>query len=87
MGETDDHNGKGEESYSEKDIEESETSGSDEINIINAKIKNIYLIYEVLDVNSSLPQAGKSDTSLTNIQDVTLYRTKPAKGVGYTAGK
>ncbi|MBW0514827.1 hypothetical protein O181_054542 [Austropuccinia psidii MF-1] len=78
--ETEDHNDKEEESDSEKDTEESETSESDEINMID-------LIYEVLDVNSNLPQVGTSDTSLTNIQDSKLYRTKPEKGMGYTAGK
>ncbi|MBW0554321.1 hypothetical protein O181_094036 [Austropuccinia psidii MF-1] len=82
-----DHNYKEEESYSEKDTEESGTSESDEINKINAQINNIDLIYEVLDVNSNLPQVGTSDTSLTNIQDAKLYRTNPAKGMGYTAGK
>ncbi|MBW0566987.1 hypothetical protein O181_106702 [Austropuccinia psidii MF-1] len=76
-----------EESDSEVDTEESETSESDEIDIINAQINNIDLIYEVLDVNSDLPQVGKSDTNLTNIQDAKLYRTKPEKGMGYTAGK
>ncbi|MBW0497164.1 hypothetical protein O181_036879 [Austropuccinia psidii MF-1] len=74
-------------SLSLKIIEESETSESDEINIINAQIKNIYLTYEVLDVNSNLPKAGTSATSLTNIEDAKLYRTKPAKGMAYTAGK
>ncbi|MBW0570659.1 hypothetical protein O181_110374, partial [Austropuccinia psidii MF-1] len=85
--ETEDHNDKEEESDSEKNTEESETSESDEINIINAQTNNIDLIYEVLDVNSNLPQVGTSDTSLTNIQDSKLYRTKPEKGMGYTAGK
>ncbi|MBW0558934.1 hypothetical protein O181_098649 [Austropuccinia psidii MF-1] len=85
--ETEDHNDKEEESYSEKDTEESETSESDKINLINAQINNIDLIYEVLDVNSNLPQVGTSNTSLTNIQDAKLYRTKPAKGMGYTAGR
>ncbi|MBW0579497.1 hypothetical protein O181_119212 [Austropuccinia psidii MF-1] len=55
--------------------------------MINAQINNIDLIYEVLDVNSNLPQVGTSDTSLTKIQDAKLYRTKPGKGMGYTAGK
>ncbi|MBW0511077.1 hypothetical protein O181_050792 [Austropuccinia psidii MF-1] len=82
-----DHNDKEEESDSEKDTGESKTSESDEINIINAQINNINLIYEVLDVNSNLPQVGTSDTSLTNIKDAKLYRTKPEKGMGYTAGK
>ncbi|MBW0499129.1 hypothetical protein O181_038844 [Austropuccinia psidii MF-1] len=82
-----DHNDKEEESDSEKDTEESEITESDEINIINSQINNIDLIYEVLDVNSNLPQVGTSDTGLTNIQDAKLYRTKPAKGMGYTAGK
>ncbi|MBW0533087.1 hypothetical protein O181_072802 [Austropuccinia psidii MF-1] len=85
--ETEDHNDKEEESDSEKDTEESETSESDEINVIHAQINNIDLIYEILDVNSSLPQVGTSDTNLTNIQDAKLYRAKPAKGMGYTAGK
>ncbi|MBW0560598.1 hypothetical protein O181_100313 [Austropuccinia psidii MF-1] len=85
--ETEDHNEKEEESDSEKDTEQSETSESDEINIINAQINNIGLIYEVLDVNSNLPQVGTSDTNLTNIQDAKFYRIKPAKGMGYTAGK
>ncbi|MBW0516200.1 hypothetical protein O181_055915 [Austropuccinia psidii MF-1] len=85
--ETEDHNDKEEESDSEKETEESETSESDEINITNAKINNIDLIYEVLDFNSNLPQVGTSDTNLTKIQDSKLYTTKPAKGMGYTAGK
>ncbi|MBW0543869.1 hypothetical protein O181_083584 [Austropuccinia psidii MF-1] len=82
-----DHKDKGKESDSEKDTEESETSESDEINIINAKINNIDLIYEVLNVNSNLPQVGTSDTKLTKIQVAKLYRTQPEKGMGYTAGK
>ncbi|MBW0511655.1 hypothetical protein O181_051370 [Austropuccinia psidii MF-1] len=85
--ETEDHNIKEEEANSEKDTEESETSESDEINIINAQINNIDLIYEVLDINSNLPKVGKSDTSLTKMQDSKFYRTIPAKGMGYTAGK
>ncbi|MBW0555588.1 hypothetical protein O181_095303 [Austropuccinia psidii MF-1] len=85
--ETEDHNEKEEESDSEKDTEESETSESDEINIINAQIKNMDIIYEVLGVNSNLPQVGTSETNLTNVQDYKLYRTKPAKGMEYTAGK
>ncbi|MBW0486704.1 hypothetical protein O181_026419 [Austropuccinia psidii MF-1] len=85
--ETEDHNEKEEESASEKATEESQTSESDEINIINAQINNIDILYEVLDFNSNLPQAGTSDTNLTNVQDAKLYRTKPSKGMGYTAGK
>ncbi|MBW0546055.1 hypothetical protein O181_085770 [Austropuccinia psidii MF-1] len=85
--ETENHNDKEEESDSEKETEESETSESDEINIINAQINNIDIIYEVIDVNSNLPQVGTSDTNLTNVQDPKLYRTQPAKGMGYTAGK
>ncbi|MBW0561747.1 hypothetical protein O181_101462 [Austropuccinia psidii MF-1] len=85
--ETDDYNDKEEESETEKETEESETSESDEVNIINAQIDNIDLIYKVLDVNSNLPQVGTSDTSLTSIQDAKLYRTKPSKVMGYTAGK
>ncbi|MBW0510747.1 hypothetical protein O181_050462 [Austropuccinia psidii MF-1] len=85
--ETEDHNDKEEETDSEKDTEESETCESDEISIIDAQINNIYLIYEVLDVNSNLPQVETPDASLLNIQDAKLYRTKPAKGMGYTAGK
>ncbi|MBW0561759.1 hypothetical protein O181_101474 [Austropuccinia psidii MF-1] len=83
--ETENHNDKEEESDSEKETEESEASESDEINIINAQINNIDIIYEVLDVNSNLPQAGTSDTNLTNVQDAKLYRTKFKKGMGYTA--
>ncbi|MBW0516213.1 hypothetical protein O181_055928 [Austropuccinia psidii MF-1] len=85
--ETEDYNDKQEESDSEKDTEESENFESYEINIINTQINNIDLIYEVLDVNSNLPQVGTSDTTITNIQDAKMYRTKPAKGMGYTAGK
>ncbi|MBW0499445.1 hypothetical protein O181_039160 [Austropuccinia psidii MF-1] len=71
---------KEEESDSEKDTEESETSESDEINTINAQINNIDLIYEVLDVNSNLPQVGTSYTSLTKIQDAKFYRPNQKKG-------
>ncbi|MBW0566322.1 hypothetical protein O181_106037, partial [Austropuccinia psidii MF-1] len=84
---TKDHSDKDKESDSEKDTKELETSESDELNIINAQINNIDLIYKVLDVNSNLPHVGTSDTNLTNIQDAKLYRTKPAKGMGYTAEK
>ncbi|MBW0504109.1 hypothetical protein O181_043824 [Austropuccinia psidii MF-1] len=84
--ETGDHNDKEEESDSEKDTEDSEPSESDKINIINAQINNVDSIYEVLDVNSNLPQVGTSDTSLTNTQDAKLYINKPTKGMGYTAG-
>ncbi|MBW0470640.1 hypothetical protein O181_010355 [Austropuccinia psidii MF-1] len=82
-----DHNDKEDEYESEKDTEESEASENDEINIINAQINNIDLTYEVLDVNSSLPQVGTSEINLTKKQDAKLYGTKPAKGMGYTAGK
>ncbi|MBW0525991.1 hypothetical protein O181_065706 [Austropuccinia psidii MF-1] len=85
--ETEDHNDKEEESDSEKETEESETSEIDETTIINAQINNIDLIFEVLDVNSNLPQAETCDTSLKNIQDAKLYGTKPEKGMVYTAGK
>ncbi|MBW0588587.1 hypothetical protein O181_128302, partial [Austropuccinia psidii MF-1] len=85
--ETEDHYDKEEEYDSERDTQGSETSKSDGISIINAQINNIDLIYEVLDVNSNLPQVGSSDTNLTNIQDAKLYRTQPAKGMGYKAGE
>ncbi|MBW0586616.1 hypothetical protein O181_126331 [Austropuccinia psidii MF-1] len=85
--EAEDHKEKEEESDSGKDTEESETSESDQINIINAQINNIDIIYEVLDVSSNLPQVGTSDNNLTSVQDAKLYRTKPAKGMGYTAGR
>ncbi|MBW0516693.1 hypothetical protein O181_056408 [Austropuccinia psidii MF-1] len=55
--------------------------------MINSQINNIDSIYEALDVNSNLPQFQTSDRSLKNIQDSKLYRTKPAKGMGYTARK
>ncbi|MBW0508014.1 hypothetical protein O181_047729 [Austropuccinia psidii MF-1] len=85
--EPEDHNDKKEESDSERDTEESDTSESYEINIINAQINNIDLIYEVLHVSSNLPQVRTSYTNLKNIQDAKMYRTKPEKGMGYTAGK
>ncbi|MBW0527911.1 hypothetical protein O181_067626 [Austropuccinia psidii MF-1] len=85
--ETEDNNDKEEASDSEKDTEESETSERDEINIINAQIDNIYLIFEVMEVKSNLPQVRTSDTNLKNIQAAKLYRTKPEEGLGYTAGK
>ncbi|MBW0482982.1 hypothetical protein O181_022697 [Austropuccinia psidii MF-1] len=85
--ETEDHNDKEDESDSEKDTEESDKSESYEINIINPKIHNIVLIYKVLDVNPKSAQFGTSDSSLTNIHDYKRCRTKPAKGMGYMAGK
>ncbi|MBW0546555.1 hypothetical protein O181_086270 [Austropuccinia psidii MF-1] len=85
--ETEDHNEKEEESDSEKDTEEEETSENDEINIMNAQTNNIDIIYELLHVNSNLPQAGTSATNLKNAQDVKLYIMKPEKVIGYTDGK
>ncbi|MBW0480515.1 hypothetical protein O181_020230 [Austropuccinia psidii MF-1] len=49
--ETEEHNDKEEESVTEKETEESKKSECDQINIINAQINVIDLIYEVLDVN------------------------------------
>ncbi|MBW0569547.1 hypothetical protein O181_109262 [Austropuccinia psidii MF-1] len=85
--ETEDHNDEEEEYDSGKDTEKSEAYENDDINIINAQINNIDLIYEVLDVNSNLPQVGTYDPSLTDIQDSKLYKIKPEKGMEYTAGK
>ncbi|MBW0514062.1 hypothetical protein O181_053777 [Austropuccinia psidii MF-1] len=85
--EAENHNDKEEESDSERETEESETSKSDEINIINVQIYDIDIVYKVLDVISNLPQVKTSDTNLTNVQDAKLYRNKPARGMGYTAGK
>ncbi|MBW0582473.1 hypothetical protein O181_122188 [Austropuccinia psidii MF-1] len=85
--ETENHNDKEEASDSKKETEESETSESDGTNIIVAHMNNIDIAYEVLDVNSNMPQVGISDTNLTNVKDAKLYITKPAKGMGYTAGK
>ncbi|MBW0541653.1 hypothetical protein O181_081368 [Austropuccinia psidii MF-1] len=83
--ETGDHNDKEEESYSERENEESESYEINEIYIINSKIKNLACIHEVLDIIPNLPQIGIYDTSLTNIQYAKLNRTKSAKGMGYTA--
>ncbi|MBW0556532.1 hypothetical protein O181_096247 [Austropuccinia psidii MF-1] len=82
-----DHNDKEEEYNSERENEASETSGTNEINIINPQINNIDSIYEVLDLNPNLPQIGTSDTCLTNIKDAKSHRSKPEKGMGFTAGK
>ncbi|MBW0515145.1 hypothetical protein O181_054860, partial [Austropuccinia psidii MF-1] len=81
------NNDREDKSDSEKYTEELEAFESDEINIINAQINNSHLIYEVLDLNSNLPQVGTSGTILKNIQDAKLHKANPAKGMGYTAGK
>ncbi|MBW0545790.1 hypothetical protein O181_085505 [Austropuccinia psidii MF-1] len=78
--ETEDHNDKEAESDSEKDTEESGTSQSDEIHIINAQINNIDLVYEVLDVNSNLPQVGTSDTSLKKYKIPKCIEPNQQKG-------
>ncbi|MBW0581304.1 hypothetical protein O181_121019, partial [Austropuccinia psidii MF-1] len=87
MVETEKHKDKEDESDSKKETEASERSESEKINITNEQINNIDIIYEVLDVNSNLPQVGTSDTNLKNVKDTKMYITKPAKGMGYTAGK
>ncbi|MBW0511511.1 hypothetical protein O181_051226 [Austropuccinia psidii MF-1] len=79
--ETKDHTDKSDEYYCEKDPEESETSEGDETNVINAQINNIDLIYEVMDMNSNLPQIEISNKSLTHIQDAKIHGMKPAKGM------
>ncbi|MBW0515154.1 hypothetical protein O181_054869 [Austropuccinia psidii MF-1] len=87
MVETEDHNYKKEQADAKKDTEESATSESDEINMINSQINNIDLIYKLLDVNPNLPQVKTRDTNLKNIQDAKFNRNKPAKGMAYTTGK
>ncbi|MBW0488924.1 hypothetical protein O181_028639 [Austropuccinia psidii MF-1] len=51
--ETEDHNDKEGESFSEKENKELDKSENDEINLINSRINNFDLTYEVLDVNSN----------------------------------
>ncbi|MBW0507534.1 hypothetical protein O181_047249 [Austropuccinia psidii MF-1] len=85
--ETEDHNDKEGESYSEKDTEESHTCKSDENNIISSQMSNIDLIYQMLDVKLNLPQTRTSNTFPTIIIDSKLHRAKPAKVMGYTSRK
>ncbi|MBW0509603.1 hypothetical protein O181_049318 [Austropuccinia psidii MF-1] len=85
--ETEDHNDKEGESHSEKDTEESETCESDKSNIISSQMRNIDLIYQVLDVKLNLPQTRTSNAFPTIIIDAKLHRAKPGKGMGYTSRK
>ncbi|MBW0591245.1 hypothetical protein O181_130960 [Austropuccinia psidii MF-1] len=49
-------------------------------------IENITTFFEVTEVHTHLPQYSDNCYNLININDSRMYKTKPARGKGYTAG-
>ncbi|MBW0480210.1 hypothetical protein O181_019925 [Austropuccinia psidii MF-1] len=49
-------------------------------------IENITAFFEVTEVHTHSPQYSEDCHSLINIQDARMFKTKPARGKGYTAG-
>ncbi|MBW0515245.1 hypothetical protein O181_054960 [Austropuccinia psidii MF-1] len=48
--------------------------------------ENIAAFFEVTEVHTHLPQYREDFHNLINIQDSRMYKIKPARGKGYTAG-
>ncbi|MBW0484608.1 hypothetical protein O181_024323 [Austropuccinia psidii MF-1] len=50
-------------------------------------IENIPAFFEVTEFHTHLPQYCEDCHTLINIQDSRMFKTKPARGKGYTAGE
>ncbi|MBW0553332.1 hypothetical protein O181_093047 [Austropuccinia psidii MF-1] len=59
---------------------------SEDTPVENYPIENITAFFEVTEVHTHLPQYSEDCYNLINIQDARMYKTKPARGKGYTAG-
>ncbi|MBW0465542.1 hypothetical protein O181_005257 [Austropuccinia psidii MF-1] len=70
----------------EKEESDQDSAISEDTPVENYPIENITALFEVTEVHTHLPQLSKDCYNLINIQDARMFKTKPARGKGYTAG-
>ncbi|MBW0490314.1 hypothetical protein O181_030029 [Austropuccinia psidii MF-1] len=71
----------------EKEESAKDSSISDDTPAENYPIENITDFFEVTGVNTNLQQYSNNCCNLIDIQDSGIYKAKPARVKGYTAGE
>ncbi|MBW0504329.1 hypothetical protein O181_044044 [Austropuccinia psidii MF-1] len=70
----------------EKEESDQDSAVYEETPVEDYSIENITSFFEVTEVHTHLPQYSEDFYNLIKIQDSRFYKTKPARGKGYTAG-
>ncbi|MBW0531377.1 hypothetical protein O181_071092 [Austropuccinia psidii MF-1] len=70
----------------EKEESDQDSEISEDTPVEDYPIENITGFFEVTEVHTHLPQYSEDCYNLINIQDARMYKTKPARGKGYTSG-
>ncbi|MBW0561894.1 hypothetical protein O181_101609 [Austropuccinia psidii MF-1] len=70
----------------EKEESDLDSEVSEDTPVEDYTIENITAFFEVTEVHTNLPQYSEDCHNLINIQDARMYKAKPARGKGYTAG-
>ncbi|MBW0571682.1 hypothetical protein O181_111397 [Austropuccinia psidii MF-1] len=71
----------------EKEESDQDSSISEDTTVEDYPIENFTAFFEVTEVHTHLPQYSEDCYNLINIQHARMYKTKPARGKGYTAGE
>ncbi|MBW0592309.1 hypothetical protein O181_132024, partial [Austropuccinia psidii MF-1] len=69
-----------------KDESDQDSAISEDKPVEDYPIENITDFFEVTEVHTHLPQYSEDCYNLINIQDARMFKTKLARGKGYTAG-
>ncbi|MBW0586242.1 hypothetical protein O181_125957 [Austropuccinia psidii MF-1] len=70
----------------EKEESDLDSAVSEDTPVDDYPIEKTTAFFEVTEVHTCLPQYSGDFHNLINIQDARMYKTKPARGKGYTAG-
>ncbi|MBW0527149.1 hypothetical protein O181_066864 [Austropuccinia psidii MF-1] len=70
----------------EKEEYDLDSAVSEDTPVEDYPIENITAFFEVTEVHTHLPQYSEDCHNLINIQAAIIFRTKPARGKGYTSG-
>ncbi|MBW0472633.1 hypothetical protein O181_012348 [Austropuccinia psidii MF-1] len=70
----------------EKEESDQDSTVSEDTPVEDYSIENITGFLQVTEVRTHLPKYSEDCYNLINIQDAIMFKTKPARGKGYTAG-
>ncbi|MBW0541863.1 hypothetical protein O181_081578 [Austropuccinia psidii MF-1] len=70
----------------EKEEYDQDSAVSEDTPVEDYPIENITAFFEFTEVHTHLPHYSENCFNLINIQDARMFKTKPARGKGYTAG-
>ncbi|MBW0552314.1 hypothetical protein O181_092029, partial [Austropuccinia psidii MF-1] len=70
----------------EKEESDIDSEVSEDTPVEDSTIESITAFFEVTEVHTHLPKYSEDCHNLINIQDARMYKTKPARGKGYTSG-